>query len=185
MRGRARKQASMLAFVDPETLIPSRPSASNDQAVGRCGAAGVVAVVRRNVRRRSTIDVNRARATGALVAAFFRPGQMETFAQDVKQALTWVKVERVAAAVDGQSHVHERRRARPVLGGPPARYWSPSQRKDQVADRGWLGEEGVVAGVEFHDVARSRRTYAATRQGWGAPVISAHEVRRGHVLSSR
>jgi hypothetical protein len=30
----------------------------------------------------------------------------------------------------------------------------PSQREDQVADGAGLGEEGVVAGVEFHDAAR-------------------------------
>ena len=66
----------------------------------------------------------------------------------------------------------------------PARQWSPSQREDQVAYGGGLGEEGVVAGVELHDTARPTGELAL-QLGGGAPVLCADEVRRGHVLPGR
>jgi hypothetical protein len=71
-----------------------------------------------------------------------------------------------------------------VLGGPPVRQWAPSQREDQVADGGRLGEEGVVAGVEFHDAARPTGELAL-QLGGGALVLCADEVRRGHALPGR
>ena len=61
---------------------------------------------------------------------------------------------------------------------------SPSQPDDQVADRGGLGEEWVVAGVEFHDAGCSTGELAL-QVGRGAPVLRADEVRRGHVLPGR
>lgn len=62
--------------------------------------------------------------------------------------------------------------------------WSPSQPDDQVADGGGLGEEWVVAGVEFHDAGCSTGELAL-QVGWGAPVLRADEVRRGHKLPGR
>ena len=49
---------------------------------------------------------------------------------------------------------------------------------------GGLGEEGVVAGVEFHDVARPTGELAL-QLGGGALVLCAEEVCRGHVLPGR
>jgi hypothetical protein len=68
--------------------------------------------------------------------------------------------------------------------GPPARRWSLSQPDDQVADCGGLGEEWVVAGVEFHDAGCSTGELAL-QVGWGALVLRADEVRRGHVPPGR
>jgi hypothetical protein len=45
------------------------------------------------------------------------------------------------------------RSIRPPRVPPSTRQWSLSQREDHLADGGGLGEEGVVAGVEFHDAA--------------------------------
>ena len=59
-----------------------------------------------------------------------------------------------------------------------------SQRDDQVADLGGLGEEWVVAGVEFHDAGCSTGELAL-QVGRGAPVLRADQVRRGHVLPGR
>jgi hypothetical protein len=70
------------------------------------------------------------------------------------------------------------------LGGPPARRWSPSQPDDQVADLGGLGEEWVMAGIEFHDAGCSTGELALS-VGRGALVLRADEVRRGHVLPGR
>ena len=61
---------------------------------------------------------------------------------------------------------------------------SPSQPDDQVADLGGLGEEWVVAGVEFHDAGCSTGELAL-QVGRGALVLRADEVRRGHVLPGR
>ena len=68
-----------------------------------------------------------------------------------------------------------------VLGGPPARRWSPSQPDDQVADGSGLGEEWVVAGVDFHDAGCSTGELAL-EVGRGTLVLRADKVRRGHVL---
>ena len=61
---------------------------------------------------------------------------------------------------------------------------APSQRDDQVADLGGLGEEWVVAGVELHDACCSTGELAL-QVGRGAPVLRADEVRRAHVLPGR
>src|SRR6185369_1831625 len=71
-----------------------------------------------------------------------------------------------------------------ATSAPTARRWSPSQRDDQVADLGGLGEEWVVAGVEFHDAGCSTGELALP-VGRGAPVFRADEVRRGHLLPGR
>src|SRR5256885_10051335 len=57
------------------------------------------------------VDMDGACATGALVTSLLRPGQAKALAQDVEQALTRIEDQRVTTAVDGQSHLHERRRA--------------------------------------------------------------------------
>jgi hypothetical protein len=58
MRGRAKKQASMLHFVDPETLIPAdHPLRTIKRR--RCCAARVVAAVRPDVRRGRAVGVFR------------------------------------------------------------------------------------------------------------------------------
>src|SRR5438045_3330611 len=59
-----------------------------------------------------------------------------------------------------------------------------SQPDDQIADLGGLGEEWVVAGVEFHDAACSTGELAL-QVGRGALVVRADEVRRGHVFPGR
>jgi hypothetical protein len=61
---------------------------------------------------------------------------------------------------------------------------SPSQPDDQVADGGGLGEEWVVAGVEFHNAGCSTGELAL-QIGRGALVLRADEVRRGYVLPGR
>ena len=52
VRGRAKKQASMLRICRSRDADSSRPSAADDQAVRGCRVAGTVAAVRRDVRRR-------------------------------------------------------------------------------------------------------------------------------------
>ena len=71
-----------------------------------------------------------------------------------------------------------------VRGALGRRCRAPSQPEDQVADGGGLGEERVVAGVEFHDAGCSTGELALP-VGRGALVLRADEVRRGHVLPGR
>jgi hypothetical protein len=80
------------------------------------------------------------------------------------------------------------RKARVRAGGPlrvqRARRCSLSQPEDEVAYGRRLGEERVVAGVEFHDTA-SATGELALQVGGGASVLDADEVRRGCVLPGR
>jgi hypothetical protein len=50
----------------------------------------------------SPIDMNRARAAGALVTSLLRARQVKALAQNVEQALAWVELERVRPAIDAQ-----------------------------------------------------------------------------------
>jgi hypothetical protein len=99
-------------------------------------------------------------------------------------ALESVRLRRVLADVLVPMDIIVASEHRVQDGGPPARQCSPSQREDQLADGGGLGEEGVVAGVEFHDAARPTGE-RALQLGGGALVLCADEVRRGHVLPGR
>jgi hypothetical protein len=61
---------------------------------------------------------------------------------------------------------------------------SPSQSDDQVTDDGGLGEEWVVARVEFLD-AGCPTGELALPVGGGAAVLRTDEVGRGHVVPGR
>ena len=64
------------------------------------------------------------------------------------------------------------------------RRWSPSQAEDQIAHGRRLGEERVVAGVQFHHIARATCELALA-VGGGASVVGADEVGRGQLLPGR
>src|SRR3954452_22092051 len=81
-------------------------------------------------------------------------------------------------------HALQARIAAKKLARSACRRWSPSQPDDQVSDLGGLGEEWVVAGVEFHDAGCSTGELALP-VGGGALVLRADEIRRGHVLPGR
>jgi len=71
-----------------------------------------------------------------------------------------------------------------VSDGWETRGRSPSQPEDQVAYGGGLGEERVVAGFELHYPARPAGVLAL-HLGWGASVLGADEIGRGHVSPGR
>src|SRR5207245_4298394 len=52
------------------------------------------------------VDQNRARAALAVIASFFRTGQMQSLTQGVEQCRAWIDVQRVIFAVDLQLHLN-------------------------------------------------------------------------------
>ena len=67
---------------------------------------------------------------------------------------------------------------------PPTAAPMRLQAEHQVPHRGWLGQERVVAGVEFNDGAGLAGEVALPPR-WGAPVLGADQVGRGHLPPGR
>ncbi|MDT7782413.1 MAG: hypothetical protein QOF58_832 [Pseudonocardiales bacterium] len=144
--------------------------------VGHDGGADPGRVARSHRRGRAFPEARAALLRRSGRAATGRPGPR---LHSIRPGCSSRRV-RVELAV--QSFPSRRtRRSRATASSKPS---APLQADDQVADLGGLGEEWVVAGVEFHDAGCSAGELALP-VGRGAPVLRADEVRRGHALPGR